>query len=68
MLGEGQHWHALQPAVSEALPVQQQPLRHRVEEQSKWEEQGSPGEKVRQLPEPGAQPEQPALIEKDEQQ
>ena len=65
---EDQHLHALQPDVSAAAPVQQQPPRHRVEAQSKLEAHASPGGCARQKPVVAAQPEQPARIELGEQQ
>ncbi len=65
---EVQQRQALQPDVNAAVPVQQQPPRHRDDAQSKLEVQGSPGEYVRQAPEAGAQPEQPARMAEGEQQ
>ena len=62
------HAHAPQPEVTIAAAEQQQPPRQRLVLQSKALPQASPGEKVRQDPEPGAQPPQPSRTAFAEQQ
>jgi hypothetical protein len=65
---EDQQRQDRQPTVCTAEEEQQQPPRHRFDAQSKLEAQDSPGEYVRQEPEPGAQPVQPARRAVEEQQ
>jgi hypothetical protein len=59
---------AVHPGERRALGLQQHPPKHDPLAQSKWEEQGSPGEYVRQPPVWNAHPPQPTRTAPGEQQ
>ena len=63
------HWQAVHPGErNTALGLQQHPPKHDPLAQSKWEEQGSPGENVRHAPVWNAHPPQPRRTAPGEQQ
>jgi hypothetical protein len=57
-----QHAHAVQPGASSADAAQQQPPAQRLVPQSALDAQGSPGEKVSHVPEPGLHARQPSAV------